>query len=234
MSSEFSLTTFNSEGKLKQIENALKAVSNGETAIGLRYKSGVVLVVEKNIKSPLVDESSLRKIQFLAPHVGVTYAGLSGDYRVLCQKARKEGIKSELVYQEPVLVGSLARSVAKVMQEFTQSGGVRPFGISMLLAGVDDAGAQLYQLDPSGVYVEWKATSVGKGGAAAKIILEKRFKEDLDRDDAINVALFALKDSFEGVMSPKNVEIGFVSDVDRKFKLLSAKEVSDCLGFIAD
>ncbi len=83
MSSEFSLTTFNSKGKLKQIENALKAVSKGETAIGIRYKTGVLLAVEKNIKSLLVDETSVRKIQNICSHVGSTYSGLSGDFRVL-------------------------------------------------------------------------------------------------------------------------------------------------------
>ena len=80
---DFSLTTFNSKGKLKQIENALKAVSNGQTAIGIRYKTGVVLAVEKNIKSVLVDETSVQKIQKVAEHVGATYSGLFGDFRVL-------------------------------------------------------------------------------------------------------------------------------------------------------
>lgn len=80
---DFSLTTFNSKGQLKQIEHALKAVSNGQTAIGIRYKTGVVLAVEKNIKSMLVDETSVQKIQKVAEHVGATYSGLFGDFRVL-------------------------------------------------------------------------------------------------------------------------------------------------------
>ncbi len=89
MSGEFSLTTFNSKGKLKQIEYALKAVSNGQTSIGIRYKTGVVLAVEKNIKSILVDENSVKKIQKIADHVGATYSGLFGDFRVLLKSARK-------------------------------------------------------------------------------------------------------------------------------------------------
>ena len=165
MSSEFSLTTFNSKGKLKQIENALKAVSQGETALGIKYKEGVVLAVEKNIKSPLIDENSVRKIQQVAEHTGATYAGLSGDFRVLLQTSRKQSIKHQVIYEEPVLMGNLAREIAKIFQEFTQSGGVRPFGISLLLAGIDSGEPQLFQLDPSGVYHEWKATAIGKNGA---------------------------------------------------------------------
>lgn len=234
MSSEFSLTTFNSEGKLKQIENALKAVQNGETCLGLRYKTGVVLIAEKNLKSPLVDHSSVRKLQPIATHVGAAYSGLSGDFRILAQKARKQAVTSELIFEENVSMFSLSRELAKLMQEFTQSGGVRPFGISLLLGGVDATGPHLFQLDPSGVFVEAKAAACGKGGASAKLVLEKRFKEDMDRDDAVNVGLFGLKEGFEGVMSGKNVEIGWVDERDKTFKIMSEKEVGDCLGFIAD
>ena len=83
MSEDFSLTTFNSKGKLKQIENALKAVSNGQTTIGIRYKTGVVLISEKNLKNPLVDTDSIQKIQKIDKHVGASYSGLFGDFRVL-------------------------------------------------------------------------------------------------------------------------------------------------------
>lgn len=234
MSAEFSLTTFNSEGKLKQIENALRAVSNGETCVGVRFAGGVVLVAEKNVKTVLIDERSIRKLQPVATHIGAGYAGLSGDFRVLAQKARKEGLVSELNLEEPILVGALARNLAKLCQEFTQSGGVRPFGISVLLAGADVDGAQLFQIDPSGVYLEWKAVAVGKGAASAKAILEKRYRDGLDRDDAINIALLALKDGFEGTLSQRNVEIGYVSVTEKVFKVLSPAEVSDCLGFIAE
>ena len=234
MSSEFSLTTFNSKGKLKQIENALKAVSNGETTVGIKYKDGVVLAVEKNIKSPLIDENSVRKIQQIAEHVGATYAGLSGDFRVLLQSARKQSMKHVLTYEEPILIGSLARETAKIFQEFTQSGGVRPFGICLLLAGIDSDGPQLFQLDPSGVYHEWKATSVGKNGPNAKIFLEKRYKEDLDRDDAIHMALMALKEGFEGSLNNRNIEIGYIDVADNKFKNLSQTEVGHILGFVND
>ena len=234
MSTEFSLTTFNSKGKLKQIENALKAVANGQTSIGIRYKNGVVLAVEKNIKSILVDEKSVQKIQKIANHVGATYSGLFGDFRVLLQSARKQNMKYTLTYEEPILLGNLSRETAKIFQEFTQSGGVRPFGISILMAGIDYDGPQLYQLDPSGVYHEWKATAIGKNSSMAKIFLEKRYKDDLDRDEAIHIALLALKDGFEGIMTNKNIEIGYVDDKDKVFKVLGQEEIGDCLGFIAD
>ena len=129
-------------------------------------------------------------------------------------------MKYKLTYEEPILLGNLARETAKVFQEFTQSGGVRPFGVSLLLAGIDYDGPQLYQLDPSGVYYEWKATSIGKNANMAKIFLEKRYKDEFDRDEAIHTALLALKDGFEGTMCNENIEIAYVDQSDCQFKVL--------------
>ena len=234
MSSEFSLTTFNSEGKLKQLEYAMRAVSNGETSVGIKYNTGVVLVTGKNIKSNLVDSSSVKKIQNIAGHIGCTYSGLFGDFRVLLQAARKQNMQYELIYEENGLVESVSRETAKIFQEFTQSGGVRPFGISILVAGVDYDGPKLFQVDPSGVYHEWKATAIGKSASNAKNLLEKKFNETMERDDAIHTALLALKDGFEGVMNGKNIEVGYVDSEDKIFKSLSNKEIEDILSFIAD
>ena len=78
------------------------------------------------------------------------------------------------------------------------------------MAGVDYDGPKLFQLDPSGVFHEWKATAIGKNAQMAKLFLEKRYKDDMDKDEAIHTALLSLKDGFEGTMSCKNIEIGFV------------------------
>lgn len=198
MSTNFSLTTFNSKGRLEQIENAMKAVANGETAIGIRCKNGVVLAVEKRLASPLIDETSFKKIQLISEHIGSTYAGLSGDYRVLLQKARKHTMKYELSYNEPILLTNLCRNVAQTVQEYTQSGGVRPFGISVLVAGMTDSKPKLFQIDPSGAFYEWKATAVGKNAENAKIFLEKRYSETMELEDAIHNVLLTMKDGFEG------------------------------------
>ena len=228
---DFSLTTFNSKGKLEQIENAMKAVSNGETAIGIKCKNGVVLAVEKRLSSILIDESSVVKIQNIDDHVGATYAGLSGDYRVLLQKARKHTMKYGMTYNEPILMSNLCRNVASTVQEYTQSGGVRPFGISLLVAGVDTGEPHLFQIDPSGAYYEWKATAVGKNAASAKTFLEKRYKDSMEMEDAIHTALLTLKDGFEGTMNDLNIEVGII-EVGGDFHLLSKGEINDYLSVI--
>jgi 20S proteasome subunit alpha 2 len=112
--------------------------------------NGVVIASEKKVPSPLVDASTVEKTAMLTANVGITYSGMGPDFRVLVDKGRKAGQKYWLEYHDPIPVSLLARELATVMQEFTQSGGVRPFGVSLLVAGFDDDGPQLYQVSPRG------------------------------------------------------------------------------------
>jgi 20S proteasome subunit alpha 2 len=125
-------------------------------------------------------------------------------------------------------VAQLVRDTASVMQEFTQSGGVRPFGVSVLVAGYDDDGPQLFQVDPSGAYFGWKASAIGKNFLNAKSFLEKRYMEDMELDDAVHTALLTMREGFEGEMTEHNIEVGIVG-ADRKFRVLTPAEVKDYL-----
>ena len=145
-SADFSLTTFSPSGKLVQIEYALNAVQAGRTSLGIKATNGVVIASEKKIPSILVDAATVDKTGMLSSNVGVTYSGMGPDFRVLLNKGRKAAQSYYLVYKDVIPVTLLARELAAVMQEFTQSGGVRPFGVSLLVAGYDDEGPQLYQV----------------------------------------------------------------------------------------
>jgi 20S proteasome subunit alpha 2 len=106
--------------------------------------------------------------------------------------------------------------------------GVRPFGCSCMLAGYDDTGPSLYQIDPSGAYFKWKASALGKNYINSKTFLEKRYNEDLDLDDAVHTALLTLKEGFEGAMDENNIQVA-VCTPDKGFKLLSPADVKDYL-----
>ena len=166
------------------------------------------------------------------------YAGMGPDYRVLVDRARKVSHTSyKRIYNEYPPTRILVQDVARVMQEATQSGGVRPYGVSLLVAGWDEGvlpdeeieariaeggekklpgktggilkgGPMLYQVDPSGSYFPWKATAIGKAAPQAKTFLEKRYAEDLELEDAIHIALLTLKESIEGEMNGESIEIG--------------------------
>jgi len=170
----------------------------------------------------------VQKIQHLTPNIGTVYSGMGPDFRVLVRKSRKQAEQYLRLYKEPIPVTQLVRETATVMQEFTQSGGVRPFGVSLLVAGYDDKGPQLYQVDPSGSYFSWKASAMGKNVSNAKTFLEKRYTEDMELDDAIHTAILTLKEGFEGEISSKNIEIGKIG-TDKVFRVLTPAEIDDYL-----
>jgi len=225
----FSLTTFSPSGKLGQLEHALNAVTAGVPALGIKAKDGVVIATEKKFVSPLIDESSFTKVESLTTNIGSVYAGMPPDYRVILKRGRKAAQKYVSTYMDEMPVRQLAAEVAAVMQEFTQSGGVRPFGISLMIAGVDDNGPQLYQVDPSGAFFGWKASAIGKNFANAKTFLEKRYNEDIEVEDAIHTAILTLKEGFEGQIDENNIEIGVVRTSDRVFRSLTPAEIRDYL-----
>ncbi|KAK6198616.1 nucleophile aminohydrolase [Scheffersomyces amazonensis] len=241
----FSLTTFSPSGKLVQIEYALNAVKQGVTTIGIKSANGVVLATERKANSPLIKSETNSKVELITPDIGITYSGMGPDFRVLVDRARKLAHTNyKRIYNEYPPVRILVQEIAKVMQESTQSGGIRPFGVSLLVGGYDQHSNQfqLYQVDPSGSYFPWKATAIGKTSNSAKTFLEKRWNENLELEDAIHVALLALKESVDGELTGENLDIAIISDPQEhllgfkgtkdegpRYKKLSAEEINDRL-----
>ncbi|MBS7247421.1 MAG: archaeal proteasome endopeptidase complex subunit alpha [Candidatus Jordarchaeales archaeon] len=218
------ITIFSPDGRLFQVEYAIEAVRRGTTAIGVRCKDGVVLAVEKRILS-LQDPESVEKIFVIDEHIGAAIAGLTADARVLVDQARVQAQVNKLSYDEPISVESLTKYIGDLKQVYTQHAGVRPFGVSFLIAGVDDAGPKLFMTDPSGTYWGYWATAIGAGSQKAKEILEKEYKKDLNLEEGIKLSLTALKAVLEGEFDASRVEIAIVDVQTKKFRKLSAEEV---------
>lgn len=191
-------------------------------------KNGVVLATEKRLPSTLMDVKSIQKISLLTESIGVVYAGMGPDSRILVGQARKAAQAYKKIYGEAIPVQQLVQRIASIMQQATQSGGVRPFGVSLLVAGFDDEGPQLCQIDPSGSYFSWKASAIGKNMVNAKTFLEKRYNTDIELEDAIHTAILTLKEGFEGQVTEDNIEIGIITE-DNKFRSLSPAEIKDYL-----
>lgn len=228
----FSLTTFSPSGKLVQIEYALNAVSAGAPSVGIKATNGVVLATEKKQKTTLHDDRSINKIESAAKNLGMVYSGMGPDYRLIVKYARKLSQQYTMMYDDEIPTVQLVRRIADVMQEYTQSGGVRPFGVSLLIAGwdADENVPYLYQCDPSGSYFAWKATAIGKNHINGKTFLEKRYSDKLELEDAIHTAILTLKESFEGQMTEDNIELGVCTK--EGFRKLSPSEVKDYLAAI--
>lgn len=227
----FSLTTFSPSGKLVQIEYALNAVTAGAPSVGIKASNGVVIAAEKKQKSILYDEDSIHKVEQITDNIGMIYSGMGPDYRVLLARARKIAQVYYRRYQDNIPTAMLVHQVASVMQEYTQSGGVRPFGVSLLICGFDNDRPYLFQCDPSGAYFAWKATALGKSHINGKTFLEKRYSDELELEDAVHTAILTLKESFEGVMDENNIELGIADS--KGFRRLSPSEVQDYLASIA-
>ena len=228
MEAGYGLTTFSPSGKLPQLTSAMTATNEGKTSLGIKAKNGVVLCTDKKLSSKLIESADVHKLEKITPSCGFVYSGVGPDYRVLVKKARKQAQAYYLTYRGLKPIRALVQDTAAVCQEYTQSGGVRPFGVSLLVAGFDDEGPQLFQVDPSGAFFGWQASAIGKNSKNAKSFLEKRYNEDVELDDAIHTALLTMREGFEGEMNEHNIELAVIGE-DRVFKVLTPSEIKDYL-----
>eukprot|EP00924_Labyrinthula_sp_SR-Ha-C_P000988 augustus_masked-scaffold_7-processed-gene-10.4-mRNA-1 protein AED:0.01 eAED:0.01 QI:0/-1/0/1/-1/1/1/0/240 len=229
----YSLTTFSNSGKLIQIEHALRGVQErGKLLVGICATDGVVLATTKKLPTLSVP-STFKKVCPVSPHIITSYSGMSPDFRILLSKSRKESQTYHQKFGVSISTTQLTKKTAEVMQEFTQQGGVRPFGVSVLIAGWDeDLGAKLYQADASGAYFEWKATAIGNKFVDAKSFLEKRlFQESdditYDYEQAVDEAVRCLKQNSDTELKPDDLEIGVVDR--RGYRLLNLQEIQTIL-----
>lgn len=224
MAYDRAITVFSPDGRLFQVEYAREAVKRGTTTVGVKFRDGVVLIVDKRITSRLVEPSSIEKIFVLDDHVGCATSGLVADARSLVDRARIDAQLNKVTYDEPISVLSLVKRICDFKQSYTQYGGVRPFGTALLVAGVDDTGAHLIETDPSGALMEYKASSVGSGRNQAMEFFEEKYKDNVGQDEAILLGLSALYKATDGKLNPDAIEIGVVTSKD-KFHKLPADEV---------
>jgi len=226
-----SFTVFSPEGRLYQVEYATEAVRHGPLAVGVKAADGVVLVGEKRAPHPLADLTSLKKILLIDDHVGTAIAGLHADARRLIDEARVNAQINRLSYDEPVSIHSPVVKICDLKQIHTQYGQAgRPFGVSLLIAGVDGDKPQLYSTDPSGSFWGWKATAIGKDADEVREFFKDEYKPTMNLAAAQKLALAGLfKVSDRGTSSPEEladtIEIGKIDTTEKVFKIFTRDEV---------
>ncbi|HNX17971.1 MAG TPA: archaeal proteasome endopeptidase complex subunit alpha [Methanoregula sp.] len=220
------ITVFSPDGRLYQVEYAREAVKRGTTAVGIKSQDGIVLIVDKRVSSKLLEASSIEKIFRIDDHIGVASSGLVGDARALVDRARIECQINRVSYDEKIEVEALAKKLCDHMQTLTQYGGIRPYGTALLIAGVSDGECRLFETDPSGTLLEYKATGIGIGRPAVMKVFEEEYTPDLSIKDAILLGLKALHSATEGKFDVDTVEIGIIERKDAVFKKMSKEEVA--------
>ncbi len=226
---DMAITQFSPEGRLFQVEYAIEAVRRGTTAIVCRNKNSVVFAVEK--KSSQLQEETLgsEKIFKIDDHIGVAIAGLTADARVLIDRARVQAQINLLNYDETISVKDSTLNICEYKQVFTQNAGVRPFGVSFLIAGIDENGPSLYLTDPSGAMWSYYAFAIGSGATEARAYLEEHYKEDMIDEELKLLPLRALKELMGDNLNKNTCDVAFILKEDKTFRLLSLDEKEELL-----
>lgn len=228
------ITVFSPDGRLFQVEYAREAVKRGTTAIGIKAIDGVALLVDKRITTRLLEAQSIEKIFQIDNHIGAATSGLVADARALIDRARVEAQINRLWYDESIGVETLAKRVCDFKQTYTQFGGVRPFGTALLITGVEDTKARLFETDPSGALLEYKATGIGAGRNAVMEVFEEKYNENINLEGAILLGLDALYHASESKFDASTIEIGITDLETKQFKILDPKSVEKYVKQVLD
>jgi len=211
------VSVFSPDGRLFQVQYAMEAVRRGATVIGLVAKDSVILVADRRITTPLMVAGSVEKIYKIDDHVCVATSGLVADGRRMVDELRVEAQRHRILYGEPINIVDMVRYVCDMLQLFTQYGGLRPIGVSLLIAGIKES-PHLFETDPSGTPTEWKATSIGEKREEILAILEKEYKEGLTTDEGIRLALNVLSKVMKKKLDNEKIELAVVDRTGfRKF-----------------
>jgi proteasome alpha subunit len=221
------ISIFSPDGRLFQVEYAREAVKRGTTSLGVKSSEGIVLVVDKRPTSILVEPKSIEKIFQIDEHIGAATSGLVADARNLIEKARLESQINKITYNEPIPVEMLAKKICDLKQMYTQHGGVRPFGSALIIGGVNDNGTRLFETDPSGALIEYKATAIGAGRAMAMEVFEKNYNAEMKLTEATELALDAIYEATEGKTTKESVEIAVIEEKNRKYRKLTEDDIED-------
>lgn len=211
MKKERNVNAYSSDGRLYQLEYAMKAVSLGTTTIGLKLRDGIVIASERKIVSPLQVPSSVKKHYKIYDHCGFAFSGLSGDARTIVKKAREFCLDHEFVYNERIPIEGILKKLSSISLNFGEKEEAqkifsRPFGISALIAGYNTE-PKLFFLDPSGTYVDYKAKAIGSAAEVVNEELKTKYSEEMAVEEGVVSVLQILKGVMKDPITSTNCEV---------------------------
>lgn len=218
------ITVFSPDGRLYQVEYAIETVRRGSLAVGIKTNDGVVLAVDEKPRK-LQTSGVTQKIFQVDDHLGVAAAGYIPDARIQVDQARVVAQSNKLIYDETVDVEILAKKIADLSQQFTQFAGVRPFGVSLIISGVDKNGPELFLTDPSGNYVGYNAVAIGAGSDQVTEFFEQKYLDDVSIDDACVLAIEAIYLVSEDKTGTKHIKMAVIDTDTKKMRRLTEKEI---------
>ena len=217
---------FSPDGHLLQVEYAEKTVRLGSSSMGLVASDGIVVVVDKRIKDNLMLIESAAKIYEIDSHIAGTAAGILSDARILIEKSQLLAQQHHVMYDGPIDVESIVREIANIKQSYTQYGGARPFGVSMMISGIDvNESKKLFVTDVTGNYFGYTATAIGENDEKIKDMLRKEYKESMNSEQSIKLALSIFKRVLGKNFDISRFEAVYITTKDKKFTRLLGEDL---------
>ena len=217
-------TMYSPDGRIYQVEYAMETVKRGTLALGISTKDGVIMAVEEKPRT-LQTKNITQKIFQVDFHIGIAAAGYIPDARVQVDGARFFSQGNRMTYDESVEVATVAKHLADQAHQFTQYGGVRPNGVAMIIAGVDQKGESIYITDPSGTYVQYSAIAIGSGSDDVNSFLEKYYNKDMSLEDAASLAIAAINLKAEQKEGVNHVKMAKISTESKIFEKVSEEDI---------
>jgi len=224
------ITMFSPDGRLLQVEYAKKTVRQGSTAMGLVCSDGVVLIADKRIVDKLIVPESVEKIFEIDKHIGATAAGILSDARVLIERAQVKAQQHRVTYDAPVDLIGIVKDIGSLCQITTQSGGLRPFGVSLLIAGVDPSGKpRLFETDPTGIFFEFKASVIGEAELEIEEILGKEYSATMTMDEGLRLGLATLSKVLDKNFSVERIDAAIIPSSTRTLESVGRDKLEKLL-----
>jgi len=226
------ITMFSPDGRLLQVEYAKKTVRQGSTAIAMVCADGVLFVTDKRVIDTLIVPESVEKIWQIDDHIGSTASGILSDARVLIERAQLKAQQNRITYDSPIDTLSVVKTICDLKQICTQSGGLRPFGVSVLIGGIDDHTPRLYETDPTGIFFQYTATAIGEGEVEVEEILHKEYKPELTIEEGLKLSLKALKKVLGDNFNLVRIDAAYIKTDQKKFRKFTKEKIEKTAGEI--
>jgi len=218
-------TMFSPDGHLLQVEYAEKTVRLGSASIGITCKDGIVIVSDKRVKDRLISDNYATKIYEIDSNIVAAAAGILSDARVLIDKARLIAQQHRVTYDEEIEVEAVIREIANIKQAYSQYGGARPFGVSIMIAGLTKNKPKLFVSDITGNYLSYKATAIGEYDEKIKDELRKEYDEKASVEDGIRLALKVFKKILDKNFDISRFEAIYIKSEEKKLKRLKEEDL---------
>ncbi len=210
-------TLFSPDGHLLQVEYAEKTVRLGTASIGMTCSDGVLIVADKRIKEELIVKESASKIYEIDSHVIASAAGILSDARVLIERAQLLAQQHHVTYDSAIDIESVVKEMADLKQASTQYGGLRPFGISIMTAGVNtDSSCKLFVSDVTGNYFSYYATAIGENDDKIREMLNHEYKQNMTIGQGVKIALAIFKKVLGKNFDISRMDVAYITKKDKK------------------